>query len=163
MQDTFFTVPEAKRERFAELYTPSGDGLKPAKARSSYRFVNDTDYHSGGGGLCSTLDDYLQFCRVLTNKGSHNGIQILKPESLHEMFRNQLEEVKYSASWFQFGLGFYIDPKKGDYSWAGAAGTGFWVNPKRKLAILYMTQVNPYEPRDTRDRLRQMTYEILKD
>ncbi len=161
MRDTFFTVPKDKLHRFAEMYKPTENGLVPSPKLASYRFLNETGLHSGGGGLCSTIDDYLQFSRVLIQKGSHGDHQILKPESLDQMFINQLEEVKYSADWFQFGLGFHIDPKLGDYSWGGMAGTSFWVNPKRKLAILYMVQINPRDENHMPDRLRQMTYDLL--
>ncbi|MFT4648090.1 MAG: CubicO group peptidase (beta-lactamase class C family) [Glaciecola sp.] len=163
MHDTFFTVPKDKLERLVEMYVPTKEGFVPAPARQSYHFINDSGFHSGGGGLCSTIDDYLQFCRVLIQDGSHAGHRILKPESLAQMFTNQLEGVRYSANWFQFGLGFYIEPKLGDYSWAGTAGTSFWVNPERKLAILYMAQINPWGERAVGDKLRQMTYEALKE
>jgi CubicO group peptidase (beta-lactamase class C family) len=59
-----------------------------------------------------------------------------------------------------FGLGFAVvqDPKaaqreslaKGEYFWAGANSTHFFVNPKKKLVVVFMTQVgsvgtpNPY-------------------
>ncbi len=162
MSDTFFTVPKDKLERFAEMYKPVEDGLERSAPQASHHFINDTGLHSGGGGLCSTIDDYLQFCQVLIQGGKHKGQQIITQESLDQMFTNQLEDVKYSASWFQFGLGFYIEPDEGDYSWAGTAGTGFWVNPKRKLAMLYMVQINPWAERDMGDKLRQMTYGILK-
>ncbi len=163
MSDTFFTVPKDKLDRFAEMYRPVGDGLEPSARLASYHFLNDTGLHSGGGGLCSTIDDYLQFCQVLIQGGKHKGHQIIKQESLDQMFTNQFADVKSSPSWFQFGLGFYIEPGEGDYTWAGTAGTGFWVNPKRKLAILYMAQVNPWGERDMRTKLRQMTYGALEE
>jgi CubicO group peptidase (beta-lactamase class C family) len=59
-----------------------------------------------------------------------------------------------------FGLGFAVvnDPKaaqrvsqsKGEFFWAGANSTHFFVNPKKKLVAVFMTQVgsvgtpNPY-------------------
>ncbi|MCP5023313.1 MAG: hypothetical protein GY930_16275 [bacterium] len=35
-------------------------------------------------------------------------------ESLDQMFTNQFADVKSSPSWFQFSLGFYIEPDERD-------------------------------------------------
>ncbi|MBL4770733.1 MAG: beta-lactamase family protein, partial [Planctomycetes bacterium] len=58
MHDTFFTVPKDKLHRFAEMYKPVGEELEPSPMRASRHFLRKTGLHSGGGGLCSTIDDY---------------------------------------------------------------------------------------------------------
>lgn len=162
MKDTFFTVPRDKRERFAELYRGEDGDLKPAPRLSSFRFLNTTDFESGGGGLCSTIDDYLNFCKMLLNGGSYQGKQILKEETLKLMFTNQLgDRVEQSSRQFKFGLGFRISDRE-DYSWGGAAGTRFWINPKEQLAILYMVQINPYGGRNWGEQVRELTYQALQ-
>lgn len=55
MEDTFFTVPQEKLPRLAQMYAPDGTGgLKPAHPLQSYRFVNSSNRFYSGGGLCST-------------------------------------------------------------------------------------------------------------
>ncbi len=121
--------------------------MKAASGLKSVRFVNaGNEYFSGGGGLCSTIDDYAKFCKMLLNQGRGNETQIVKPETLKQMFTNQLATIDRPPAGFKFGLGFAISPR-GDYSWGGAAGTRFWVNPEKKLAVLYMIQIQPYGPR----------------
>lgn len=160
MEDTFFTVPEDKRERFSELYRGKDGSLTPAPARSSFRFLNANDFDSGGGGLCSTIDDYLKFCQMLLGGGTLDDQQILKQESLDQMFTNQLSDIERSSRSFQFGLGFRIS-KLNDYSWGGAAGTRFWVNPEKQLAILYMVQINPYGARNWGSKVREIVYDAI--
>ena len=161
MKDTFFTVPIAKRDRFAELYRGEDGNLEPAPFFSSIRFLNTNEFDSGGGGLCSTIDDYLSFCKMLLNGGTYNNEQILKQKTLDLMFTNQLgDQVEQASNQFQFGLGFRISPR-GDYSWGGAAGTRFWVCPEKQLAILYMVQINPYGSRNWGDQVRDIAYKVV--
>ena len=154
MRDTAFMVPRDKWDRFATLYQPDAQqGLKPASLIHSFRLLNPyNQFFSGGGGLCSTTYDYLRFCRALLNGGELDGKRILTSESLAEMTKNQL-----SGGGFQFGLGFAISPE-GELSWGGAAGTRFWINPKRKLIVIYMIQINPYTVIDYGNRVKQMVY-----
>lgn len=163
MQDTYFVLPEDKQSRFAEMYRPSRDGsLKPAPRRSSLSYLKqDNRFFSGGGGLCCSIDDYMQFCRMLLNKGQLDGKQIVSEESLKEMWTNQLGDLETSSSRFKFGLGFSISPE-GDYSWGGIAGTRFWVNPEKNLAMIYMIQISPYRARFG-NRMRQIVYRALEE
>ena len=161
MTDTSFTVPKDKLDRFAEMYRPAGDGLQPSAAMASIRFVSqDNEFFSGGGGLCSTIDDYLQFSRMLLNKGELNGNRIVSEASLKEMWTNQLGDLPDQRGQFKFGLGFSISPE-GDYGWGGAAGTRFWVNPEKNLAILFMVQINPNRFKYA-DQMRDIVYKALK-
>ncbi|MFT5302679.1 MAG: CubicO group peptidase (beta-lactamase class C family) [Mariniblastus sp.] len=164
MEDTFFSVPSEKQKRFAELYKPDGKGgLSPASPLQSIRFYNPgNQYFSGGGGLCSTIDDYLRFSKMLIGQGTANGNQILKPETLKQMFTNQLVDIERPAGrQFKFGLGFRIFPT-GDYGWGGAAGTRFWVNPDKKMAILFMTQIMPYGSRGLGESVKDAVYSALR-
>lgn len=162
MDDTFFTVPANKQDRFAELYEGREGNLRKKNALSSFRFLNANDLDSGGGGLCSTINDYLEFSKMLLAGGTLNDHQILTQESIDEMFKNQLKDVEQNSRRFKFGLGFRIFPE-GDYGWGGAAGTRFWVNPEKQLVILYMVQVSPYGNRNWGHRFRDAVYDSLED
>ncbi len=162
MNNTFFTVPTDQLGSFAQLYAPEGRKLKPARPLSSYRFVSQRNrFFSGGGGLCSTIDDYLKFSKMLLSNGTVNGQKIIQPETLKEMFTNQLDKIEFPPGNFKFGLGFSIS-RRGDYSWGGAAGTRFWVNPAENLAVLYMIQINPYGRRKHGEFVLDAAYKAIK-
>ena len=146
MQDTSFSVPENHLPRLAQLYVPRSGGLRPAPAVSSRRFVDqDNLYFSGGGGLCSTMADYLKFARMLLNQGELDGQRIIKQETWQEMTRDQLADLPNQRGRFQFGLGVSIG-RRGEFGWGGAAGTRFWVYPKENMIVLFMIQNNPNRP-----------------
>jgi len=162
MEDTFFTVPKNKLPRLAQMYAPDGGGLKPAPALRSWRFVNSANrFYSGGGGLCSTMADYLTFCRMLLNEGLRGDVRILKPETVRQMRTNQLTGDIKGGFGFQFGLGFRID-RNGTYSWGGAAGTRFWIDPKNNLITIYMTQINPTAQFDYGSQMKRMVYAAME-
>lgn len=156
MVDTSFMVPADKLNRFAQMYRGDGNGgLRPANPMASYRFLNaDNKYFSGGGGLCSTTKDYLRFCQALLNGGELDGERILKAATIREMTSNQIPAGRRN---FRFGLGFSIN-REGEYSWGGAAGTRFFINPRRKLIGIYMIQINPYGERRYGNQMKQLAY-----
>ena len=179
MDDTSFVVPKEKRDRLATMYSDDGLGeLIVSPEVVSSKFVDDSLlFFSGGGGLCSTIDDYASFARMLMNKGvSDRGQRILKAETLQQMFTDQLvgiakpsrEGMNKDAPWgqegFSFGLGFSISQtKRGkDYTWNGIAGTQFWVNPESGTIILYMVQVFPLIGHDLAGEVRRLVYEAMK-
>jgi CubicO group peptidase (beta-lactamase class C family) len=72
-----------------------------------------------------------------------------------------------------FGLGFAVRRQTGlfevtgsagEYFWAGAAGTGFYVDPKEELICVWMTQSQPGMPRRyDRYLFKQMVYQAIVD
>lgn len=160
MNDTFFTVPKAKQSRFAEMYRFDSGKLVPVSMASSFRFLaEDNVFYSGGGGLCSTTRDYVRFSQMLLEGGELDGERLLKTSSVQEMTKNQLPKGAGGVG-FKFGLGFRID-NQGHYFWGGAAGTRFWVDPKRKMITVFMIQINPYQGGHG-ERFRKLAYEALK-
>jgi len=51
---------------------------------------------------------------------------------------------------------------RGEYNWGGAAGTGFWIDPKEALICVIMTQTVP-GPAQRYDRalVRQLVYQAI--
>jgi CubicO group peptidase (beta-lactamase class C family) len=162
MTDTFFSVPQEKQDRLAQMYSPDGDKLKPSESIRSRRFVNQTKFFSGGGGLCSTPRDYLRFCQMLLGEGELEGARVLKPETIKTMTTNQLDDSIERREGFDFGLGFAISPE-GRYSWGGAAGTRFWIDPENQIIGQFMTQIIPYRDRNFGDQIRELVYASLKE
>lgn len=161
MTDTTFVVSETKLDRFAELYRQARNGTLKPELRSSQFTDPKNRFYSGGGGLCSSIDDYMQFCRMLLNKGSVDNQRVLKPATIEEMMTNQLDDLENSSRFFKFGLGFRISPM-GDYSWGGIAGTRFWVNPEKNLAMIYMVQLFSDEE-NFGSKMRDLVYDALKN
>ncbi len=149
MKDTAFYVPSEKVGRFAACYGPrQGGGLRVSDNPRQSDFLKKPGLLSGGGGLVSTMGDYLQFCRMLLNKGELNGQRLLRVQTVEMMTQNQLPE---STSWNGqgFGLGFSIQtsPGKygaGEYGWGGAASTHFWIHPQQELIVIALSQRMPF-------------------
>ncbi len=152
MEDTGFSVPLSKVERFAMIYraTEAG-GLTPVK-KPPLATDNVTFFPSGGGGLVSTAADYLRFCQMLLNGGELDGVRILKKETVELMHS---PHQKYHRDGWSYGLGFHVVTREnihknkrstGTFSGGGLAGTLFWIDPEKELIGILMTQIlnNPY-------------------
>ena len=81
MVDTAFYVPEEKHERLSDVFSLSLlGGLQQSEEKE--RFRTKPMAFSGGGGLVSTAEDYMQFCRMLLNHGELDGVRLLRPETV---------------------------------------------------------------------------------
>ena len=120
MTDTFFDVPNNKRNRCASNigYDDSGNLVNLETVPSKMAFKerpSDLEFEAGSGGLWSTIGDYLKFAKLFVENGSSDGIQILKPETIHFMCSNQLTDYQREHStlmgsamfreYYGFGLG----------------------------------------------------------
>jgi CubicO group peptidase (beta-lactamase class C family) len=161
MVDTAFSVPEDKMSRFATCYGyAAGKGLSPLPAASGVdRYRRGANRMlSGGGGLVSTVSDYLRFATMLARGGELDGARILAPRSVRLMSVNQLPEGVKPASWggkndgngYGFTMSVTTDVARttglgsvGDFGWDGAASTFFRIDPSEKLVVLVMTQRTP--------------------
>ena len=150
MTDTAFTLDQSVKPRVATVY--SWD-------RATSKLVPSPDpwgpsvfpVQSGGGGLYSTIHDYARFCQMLLSKGTLDGKQILKPETIALMTENQIGDMKVFGAMpgTKFGLDFAVitDPAalktaqgEGSYWWFGIAGTWFWIDPKNDLFFVGLIQ-----------------------
>ena len=50
----------------------------------------------------------------------------------------------------------------GEYSWGGAAGTRFWIDPQEQLIGIFMVQSLPHQTRLARE-FKVLTYQALID
>jgi CubicO group peptidase (beta-lactamase class C family) len=188
MADTAVWVPPEKIERFSSCYQPreGGGGLKLQDDAGKSTYAKPPELESGGGGLVSTIHDYMRFCRMMLNGGSLDGVQILSPKtvalfSLNHLPGNQelasmappgaFSEAGYSGIGFSIGCGVNINVAKtrlpgtlGEYFWGGAASTAFWVDPKEDLTVVFMTQVIGTDARLTLRRdLRTLVYSAMTE
>jgi CubicO group peptidase (beta-lactamase class C family) len=145
-------------------------------------FLAPPSFVSGGGGLVSTMSDYLRFSSMLLQGGELGEARLLGRKTLELMTSNHLPGGKYladmSVSLFSeaaydgvgFGLGFSVtmDPARtllagsaGDFGWGGAASTYFWVDPQEELIVILMTQLLPSTTYPIRRQLRTLVYSAL--
>ena len=183
MTETSFQVREDQRSRFAACYLPTPEaGLKLQDDPQTSVYLTPPVFHSGGGGLVSTIGDYAKFCQMLVNRGQYKGHHLVAPATLRMMTANQLpggaDLASMSRSMFSeatnagvgFGLGFAVvfDPVKalvpssvGEFYWGGAASTAFWIDPVEDIAVIFMTQLMGSATYPVRRELRTLVYSAL--
>jgi len=185
MTDTHFVVPEGKRARLAQLYSPRGttmawdapwqfsdeQALEVADPELTRGYLEGNVFESGGGGLVSTAEDYLPFARMLAGDGAVDGVRLLAPLTVRHLRRNHVAGLAtddlYSIDGFGLGVGVSMDPgvtgelgADGSYGWGGAAGTLFWVDPVDDIVGIFMTQSVPHQT-TLADTFRVLTYQAL--
>lgn len=165
MTSTAFAPRPDMVERLTKLYRMKGgllaawapDDLPPLPFDLAWPAalanLNDTSlsYVRGAFGLYSTAGDYLRFARMLLNGGELEGRRILARETVTLMSTDQLGDIPmlWDVQGLGFGLGFAVikDPAKtlsggtaGTFYWDGAAGTVFWVDPGKDVAVVALVQ-----------------------
>jgi CubicO group peptidase (beta-lactamase class C family) len=166
MVDTGFSVPPEKIARLID--PPVGAVMHPDR-----EITKPTTLFSGGGGLVSTAADYLRFCQMLLNGGELDGVRILSSATVSKMTTDALPpDVRFTGGGLgwqgggTFGLGFgirsnatasWVPGSVGSFTWSGAWGTRFWVDPAEQLIAIQLIQVTKDYDRFTRS-FRNLTY-----
>jgi len=176
MKDTAFFVPEEKWNRLAVLYRPKqGGGIERYTGVAQDSFKKKPSIMLGGAGLVSTLDDYARFCMMLLNDGQLDGVRLLGRKSVELMRSDHLGSLGRAGllgEGYGFGLTFAVNlgPGKsatvgsqGEYYWGGAAGTGFWIDPKEHMIGVFLIQVLPPTNIPAGDQFKRMAYLALVD
>ena len=179
MTDTDFYVPADKQARLTTVYEPVPDDKDKDRDRDNgsngrIRALTATDaseeereateawinkrrkpaFLSGGGGLISTIGDYLRFALMLRNQGRLEGERLLGRKTVALMTQNHLAPQIHpwaDPAWgFGLGVGVLLDPARakilgsaGAYGWGGAASTDYWYDPQEDLIGILMTQFMP--------------------
>lgn len=111
-----------------------------------------------GGGLCTTLHDYMRFLDMIYHNGVFEEKQLLKPETIHEMQANQVgnaevhpgEYVERALKKYHtgiYGLGEWrelIDEATGEayqISSPGWAGAYPWINKQDRVYGFFIAHV----------------------
>jgi CubicO group peptidase (beta-lactamase class C family) len=168
-------VPE-DLSRLASVYTKGEDGKLQRMPDEEANVFNGKPWplKPGGFGFTSTVDDYMRFARMLVNKGTFEGVTILKPETVKLMSTNQLADSVTERMWLPskgqvgFGIDFAVrlrppvDAKEnpgvvGEFFWDGAASTLFWVDPVNEVTAVLFVQVFPFS-RELHKNFRDAVY-----
>ncbi len=155
MNDTFFFVPPAQRDRLVTVYASDSANRiarAPNGAKGQGHYVEGPRRSfSGGAGLVSTARDYARLLQMLLNGGELDGVRILSPQTVALMTTN-LTGTLYSADGEGFGLGFSILERLGadnslfsvgSFGWGGAYGSQYRVDPKQGIVLVFMLNQLP--------------------
>ena len=169
MNDTGFVISPAQWAREASGHQRQPDGsLKAEPMGHPPKWPPAPQSFSGGGGICSTAPDYLTLIRMLMNGGALDGVRILRPETVALMGQNQIGRIDvgvlrttapavsddvdfFPGTKLKWGFGHMITTEQvpegrsgGSLTWAGIYNTYYWIDPKKRIAAVFMTQVLPF-------------------
>jgi len=150
MKDTYFyTSDESFKPRIASRYNKTDKGL--VKVTNEANFMNGV-FLSGGGGLFTTAEDYLQFGLMLLNGGQLNGKRLLGSRMVGLMTSVHIPDTLPGRPRGEgYGLSVRVVNdavqrgsllSNGTFGWSGAYGTHFFVDPKEKVVAVLMTQTS---------------------
>jgi CubicO group peptidase (beta-lactamase class C family) len=165
MSDTDYVISAAQRSRLVSAHQRKEDGsLEPIEPKDPpWR-----EFWSGGGGLYSTGRDYLVFLQMLMHQGRFNGAQLLRPQTVALMGQNQIGDIRagvaktampersndfdfFPGMSCKWGLGYMLTPQPGpngrsagSVTWAGIFNTYYWLDPQKRIAGVFLTQILPF-------------------
>ncbi len=184
MKDTGFILRPDQQARVASVHARDKDGkLSPIE----FGMPQAPEFFMGGGGLYSVARDYLTFLRMLLAGGRLNNAQILKPETVATINKNAMGNVNVTllktnmpdltndAEFFpgtvkKWGLAYMINTQDvpggrsaGSLAWAGLANTYFWLDPKKKVTGVILTQILPFADHKTLQLLADFESAVYKN
>ena len=164
MEDVYFDVPADVVDRFGTDHEfKDGKFVVQDNPREDPEFIGVT-FLSGGGGLVMPTESYVRFCQMILNGGTLDGTRVLQPDTVALMITDQLPEGIWPNS--GFGLGFAVvtedggSTPRGSYSWGGAAGTFFWIDPGNELVAVFMPQFIGM-PNAIQEKLKGLVYAAI--
>jgi CubicO group peptidase (beta-lactamase class C family) len=154
MNDTGFSISADQAARYAKPLPTDPDTGKPQSR--SVELTQPLKFECGGGCAASTASDYLRFAMMLMNEGRSGEARLLGPRTVAYMLSDQLGpnitnligNADPTRADYGFGLGLAVRTTPGivkmmgsvgQFSWPGASGTDWWVDPKEELAVVYMS------------------------
>ncbi|WP_437816473.1 serine hydrolase domain-containing protein [Sorangium sp. So ce1078] len=166
MSDTMYNPPPALLERIAATGYSS---LRGYVVRGEVQ--DEQDFALGGitgcDGVFSTAMDIAVFCQMIMNGGAYGGAEVLRPDLVRQMKKNNTPQVTAAATdtspinnllltpkglgwelWtrrFSNG-GMRLSPRS--YGKAGGAGTFMWVDPEREIIGVLLTNHGLPQPFD---------------
>ncbi|MGK3996263.1 serine hydrolase domain-containing protein [Sorangium sp. So ce1024] len=157
MNDTMYNPPPALVERIAAT---GYSELRGYLVRGEVQ--DEQDWALGGvtgcDGAFSTAMDLAVFCQMILNGGSYGGANVLRPDLVSRMKKNNTPQVTEAATdtspienllLTPKGLGWELWTRRfsnggtrlspRSYGKAGGAGTFMWIDPERELIGILLT------------------------
>ena len=168
MNSTWFNVPDDMEKLVVSFSERDKETGKLNQNKYSKR--SKTTSFNAGGGLSSSPKDYGKFLVCMLNKGKVNGVEILKEETFDLMNAPQLKDFKtihrhvpvsnvdtkargdkdyFFDSYDNWTLAWAYEENSsirpyGTGYWAGFFNTYFTIDFKNEFALIYMTQILPF-------------------
>lgn len=148
MSDTGYNVDENQQHRIMQVHFNTDDG-NLVNSHVQVPPSGNTVY-GGTHGIFSSTEDFLKFCKMILNKGIHNGKRILKEDTVALMLKNHVGNLIGQSRGFGLGFGVLYDTSKdpslaniGQIYWGGYFKTHFFIDPIEKIIGIIMTQKIP--------------------
>lgn len=161
MDSTAFRVLDANRLSTNYFITPKG--IVPVDRPGRTVFADYPKLTHGGAGLVSSARDYARFGMMQLGDGALGKVRVMKPETARLVRSNLLPAgVTAMGDGSGYGAGGRVvipattgaNDSVGSYGWGGAAGTSFWIDPRRRTMVTLMTQFMPQDGYPIRRELR---------
>jgi CubicO group peptidase (beta-lactamase class C family) len=154
---TMYGHPDIATSTFSQIFGAWTAGYNERiDVETTCPSANTRSFARGGHGLYSTAGDYMRFAQMLLNRGELDGACILGPKIADLMHMNHVphallpyEIAGIPSGGYGFGLGSRVllnvaesalPGSVGEFGWAGAAKTYYWVDPKEEIIGIVMTQ-----------------------
>lgn len=161
MNDSTFSPTDEQRSRLLRVMQRQTDGTL---APSGLDLPQTPEWDAAGHGSYGTVQDYGRFVRAWLNDGAgilepatvrmalqnHLG-QIKLPETIKSAIPELSNDVPASPVPQGWGLGFHLTladvpgmRSDGTGDWAGVFNTYYWIDHRRGIGAVLMTQVLPF-------------------
>lgn len=178
MTDTGFSISADKAARYARPLPTDPDTGKPQMRNPE--LTQPLKFECGGGCAASTASDYLRFAMMLMNGGRSGKSRLLGRKTVDYMLSDQLgTNIKNlvgnadpTRADYGFGLGLAVRTTPGvvrmmgsvgQFSWPGASGTDWWVDPKEELAVVYLSAAPGPIRWHYRQKINALVYQAIVD
>jgi CubicO group peptidase (beta-lactamase class C family) len=177
MKDTHFYLSDEQASRLASVYMylkekgltrfPDEPMEGNFKLSADYPYNGPTTYFSGGGGLCSTTEDYFRFCQMLLNGGELDGIRLLSRKSVELISQDHVGDLVEGMG---YGLGFGTFSETshlkelgsiGSYYWGGFFYTSFMIDPEEEVIVIFMGQLYPTGGLNLNNKVLSLAYQAI--
>jgi methyl acetate hydrolase len=183
MKDTSFKLSPSQRARLASVHQRDDKGVLAA---IEFALPEEPEFLMGGGGLNGTAPDYLAFTQMILHGGRFNGAQVLRPETVDQMAQNHIGALEigpmktampglsHDVELFpgmskKWGLSFLINTAQsptgrsaGSLAWAGLANTYFWIDRRKQVSGVFLSQVLPFFDPTAIDLLTKFETEVYR-
>jgi CubicO group peptidase (beta-lactamase class C family) len=136
----------ADPSRLTAHYIPTADGLRLFDPPDG-RYAQPPMFESLGGGLVSTVEDYLRFLAVFggdTGVLDRDAVRLMTSESLRPEQRAGVAQLMGPDVSWGLCVGLDLAAREpwmapGRFGWNGGSGTTAWIDPSRELTAVLLT------------------------
>ena len=179
LKDTAFYVPKEKQNRVVKPYQLGPKGLAATEEDGADNASpNPPAFESGGGGLCSTMEDCSRYALMLLHNGKLGNERILSRKTIELIRTNHVDVGKLKPSFFGhmggygYGLGVRtmmnpaesgLNGSEGEWAWDGLMGTYYLVDPAEDMVALFFIQLLSDINSDLQRGFVQTVYSAIDD